>query len=420
MNVVSVYCFGDDLPQDELVQKFMSYVIKDENVTEDFTPFNGHGIDVTPVIRSYILQRLLAIKGRESEVCEYLEEYLSRAQGLSTNKKHLMSVCVLFVHCIEDVEIGKLLKAKQTESSVEIQMLNDILLKTQSTFCNGETLDIKKLKDFALIRAAFSELSTFINDDLFKNLETYPKLRECIQAAKNLCENRSFLQLFLQKQLVLNDSNGLDGAKERCKNKELKWILPPQLKENDKSQDNFLVHGENYHTVREAMNKLIITSNSEEMQLTLRNMTCDAQNQFCYILLAFYGEVKTKFPSGNEANRISFEIVKKLELPLAKNLLENFKESPYKQLLHLQPEEENANVRRLNDILIHFLVVMSCFPNNQLLGPFSNLAFNPRSMRNAFIPTMPHMMVLRSLTMVIVHRMKALTDIAMVTKRIIH
>ena len=64
MNVVSVYCFGDDLPQDELVQKFMSYVIKDEYVTEDFTPFNGHGIDVTPIIRSYILQRLLAIKER--------------------------------------------------------------------------------------------------------------------------------------------------------------------------------------------------------------------------------------------------------------------------------------------------------------------------------------------------------------------
>ena len=37
-------------------------------------------------------------------------------------------------------------------------------------------------------------------------------------------------------------------------------------------------------------------------------MTCDAQNQFCYILLAFYAEVKTKFPSGNEADRISFEV----------------------------------------------------------------------------------------------------------------
>ena len=109
-------------------------------------------------------------------------------------------------------------------------MLNNILLKTQSTFCNGETLNIEKLRDIALIRAAFNELSTFINDNLPENLESHPKLKECIQTAKNLCENRSFLQLFLLKQLVLNDSNGLDGVKERCRNKKLKWILPPQLK----------------------------------------------------------------------------------------------------------------------------------------------------------------------------------------------
>ena len=64
MSVVSVYCFGDDLPQDELVKKFIAYVINDDKFTEDFSPFDGHSIDVTPVIRSYILQQLLAIKGR--------------------------------------------------------------------------------------------------------------------------------------------------------------------------------------------------------------------------------------------------------------------------------------------------------------------------------------------------------------------
>ena len=52
------------MPNPDLVRKFISYVIKDENRTEDFTPFDGQGIDVTPVIRSYILQQLLAIKER--------------------------------------------------------------------------------------------------------------------------------------------------------------------------------------------------------------------------------------------------------------------------------------------------------------------------------------------------------------------
>ena len=59
-----MYCFGEDLPESDLVSKFIGYVIKDKNRTEDFTPFDGQGIDVTPVVRSFILQQLLAIKGR--------------------------------------------------------------------------------------------------------------------------------------------------------------------------------------------------------------------------------------------------------------------------------------------------------------------------------------------------------------------
>jgi hypothetical protein len=64
MELVSVYCFGEQLPNPDLVRKFIGYVIRDERRTEDFTPFGGQGIDVTPVIRSYILQQLLAIKER--------------------------------------------------------------------------------------------------------------------------------------------------------------------------------------------------------------------------------------------------------------------------------------------------------------------------------------------------------------------
>ena len=59
-----MYCFGEQLPNPDLVRKFISYVIRDEKRTEDFTPFDGQGIDVTPVIRSYILQQLLVVKGR--------------------------------------------------------------------------------------------------------------------------------------------------------------------------------------------------------------------------------------------------------------------------------------------------------------------------------------------------------------------
>ena len=121
-----------------------------------------------------------------------------------------------------------MLKAKQTEGSVEINMLCKILDRTLRNFRTYKNLDINSLKDVAAIRAAFSELPAYFNEDISENLKSNSELRKCIQAAKHLCENESALQLFLLKQLVHNDENGFDGVKERCKIKELKWILPPQ------------------------------------------------------------------------------------------------------------------------------------------------------------------------------------------------
>ena len=67
MELVALYCFGEEsqkMPNRELVEKFVGYVIKENRRTGDFTPFDGQGIDSTPVVRSFILQQLLAQKSR--------------------------------------------------------------------------------------------------------------------------------------------------------------------------------------------------------------------------------------------------------------------------------------------------------------------------------------------------------------------
>ena len=67
MELVALYCFGEQsqkMPNPGLVEKFIVYVIKENKRTGDFTPFDGQGIDSTPVVRSFILQQLLAQKSR--------------------------------------------------------------------------------------------------------------------------------------------------------------------------------------------------------------------------------------------------------------------------------------------------------------------------------------------------------------------
>ncbi|CAB4014180.1 E3 ubiquitin- ligase rnf213-alpha-like, partial [Paramuricea clavata] len=232
MELVSVYCFGEQLPNPELVRKFIGYVIKDENETEDFTPFDGQGIDVTPVIRSYILQQLLAIKDGEKEVYKHLEEYLHRASGLAEQREHFIEVCVLCVQCMEDVQTVKLLKAKEGGANVQILLASRELARTLRTIhIHQNSLTTNCLKDIAGIRAALDVLSTYLGDDFAENVKRFDALPKCLETAKHLCSNssRSALQLFLLKQLVRHDPNGIEAVKERCKTKDLKWIMPPQF-----------------------------------------------------------------------------------------------------------------------------------------------------------------------------------------------
>ena len=63
MELVSLFCFGskydEGVMDPELFAMFMSYVIEASSKTKDFSPFPEHGIDATPVVRSFLLQQLL-------------------------------------------------------------------------------------------------------------------------------------------------------------------------------------------------------------------------------------------------------------------------------------------------------------------------------------------------------------------------
>ena len=64
MELISLFCFGaeggESVMDPELFDMFMSYVIEaTSSKTKDFSPFSEHGIDATPVVRSFLLQQLM-------------------------------------------------------------------------------------------------------------------------------------------------------------------------------------------------------------------------------------------------------------------------------------------------------------------------------------------------------------------------
>jgi hypothetical protein len=135
----------------------------------------------------------------------------------------------------KDVETVKLLKAKEGGENVQILTTCSILERTLRTnrltpSQSLNVLDINCLEDVAGIRAALDVLSTYLGDDFVDNFKRLDGFSKCLEAAKYMCNdpNRSTIQLFLLKQLVRHDPNGLGAVQERCKRKELKWIMPPQ------------------------------------------------------------------------------------------------------------------------------------------------------------------------------------------------
>ena len=124
----------------------------------------------------------------------------------------------------------KLLTAKEGGDNVQIILASKILERTLRTLSTATEMDINCLKDIAVIRAALDAFSTYLGDNFAENLERFEALPKCLDTAKHLCshQSRSVVQLFLLKQLVRHDPNGIDAVKERCKKRELKWIMPPQ------------------------------------------------------------------------------------------------------------------------------------------------------------------------------------------------
>jgi hypothetical protein len=125
----------------------------------------------------------------------------------------------------------KLLKAKEGGENVQILLASKVLERALRTIHGYQnSLNINCLRDIAGIRAALDVFSAYLGDDFPENVKHFQAFPKCLETAKHLCFNssRSVLQLFLLKQLVRHDPNGIDAVKERCKRTELKWIMPPQ------------------------------------------------------------------------------------------------------------------------------------------------------------------------------------------------
>lgn len=131
------------------------------------------------------------------------------------------------------METTKLLKCKDAGKNIEICKASKMVERSLQVLSIDmkmppDIISITSLQTVADTRAALVVLSTYLGEDYTKNVQTLEGLPKLVDVARNLCSgtNRSYIQLFLLKQLVRKYGIGI--IKERYQNVELQWIFPPK------------------------------------------------------------------------------------------------------------------------------------------------------------------------------------------------
>ena len=107
---------GEQRPEPAIFEKLMEFVVtKDSSAlsksmkgvkTKQLSPFAGHCVDASPVMRSLILQLLLneeaSTEIAQGSLRQYLEQERRRFVA-NDNPKQLMDLCLMVLRCLEDV-----------------------------------------------------------------------------------------------------------------------------------------------------------------------------------------------------------------------------------------------------------------------------------------------------------------------------
>ncbi|XP_010769191.1 E3 ubiquitin-protein ligase rnf213-alpha [Notothenia coriiceps] len=197
--------------------------------------------------------------------------------------------------------------------------------------------------------------------------------------------------------------HGVEFVLKQLKVDDMRWLFPVEVLQKSEEAtpiDQFLVCGDDYKIIRDAVAKGIMDCKVDGLDKICEGCRCSPQGKIVNLLLALYREVTTLY---REANASFHPKPKQLEALMAYIQDSKVLASPQvkafaKALVTNQvgplvvcPGASGANCV-LADLTIHLAAVLLI--NNQgILAPLQQLAMAPANMQAAFLPTMPEDML---------------------------
>ncbi|KAJ1072081.1 hypothetical protein K5549_013948 [Capra hircus] len=414
VDLVTTMCFKDNSPpQKEVVKDLLSLLFVEKELlreapqrrrehTKSLSPFDDV-VDKTPVIRSVVLKLLL--KYSFCDVKEYIQTYLSELEKKPFLAEDKTELYMLFSNCLEDSIHEKnnafFIRDELKYLQEEGQFLTTYPRVGYSRWPAGEA-SVEHLQEMARIRLCLDKASEILAE-LQDGSEMAEEKRRYLKQVERFCARvqNDWYRVYLVRKLT--SQQGMEFVQSLSKEGHpAHWVFPKEVitqqelqRDHPGQMDRYLVHGNDYKAVRDAVAKAILESKPLAVETALEACRSSTTQEAVYLLLALFREVTTLYRSHNadlhpkpqqcEAMKKFIEKSNTLSPDIrafAMSLVNN--ELP---LLRTGPGVSNLEGTVI-EMAVHAATILLC-GRSQVLGPLKNLAFFPHLMVNAFLPTMP-------------------------------
>eukprot|EP00092_Neocalanus_flemingeri_P096724 GFUD01123162.1.p1 GENE.GFUD01123162.1~~GFUD01123162.1.p1 ORF type:complete len:1251 (-),score=310.34 GFUD01123162.1:61-3774(-) len=403
MDLIDNFCFTsmEEPPEKKVLDALLEFITAktlsgdtERKGTKELSPFQEHGIDSSPVVRSFLLQ--LCLKCDKKLALEHIETFMAHKKPLLDCEDEVIEFSQLYMNCVQDVNLQRIYNSDKDIETVLILRSIEILDENLDT--GGITdFDIPSLDAFSNVRLAFGQVARVVSKYI-ENPDHIGQNRYMMQlillANQFLQQTRHTAKEFLVREI--SNKYRADAVYEMKKYPCLVNLLPEELVKDETSiPDLFHISGKRYQVLKSQMIKGLIQNDFSELKDYLVNNP-DQHEIVNVMLLALYNclylqtdiEVSPEGLSNlstviQEVKNIWYRFPKVQDL-LNKMLLSN---------LGAFNSNDNQSQRDIEIKKIAFLIQSnssSTQAQNGLCGFFQELVHTPANLQLKFLPSMPH------------------------------
>ncbi|XP_046895107.1 E3 ubiquitin-protein ligase rnf213-alpha isoform X2 [Hypomesus transpacificus] len=418
IDMVSTVCFKDNTPPcQNIISHLLSFLMVEvpavailrgrQILTKALSPFDD-SVDKNPVVRSVVLKLLL--KYSFDDIKGYLQHHLTAVEQSNildeSDKTNLYS---LYINCLEDSMFERTqfhtVAEQQACLREERAFLGDFLQSHAASGAQGATVEY--LQQIARTRLCLDLSASLLVDslDVTEVSQGGPRNGSAafLASVMELCEHsrNDWYRVYLIRKIC--SQHGVEFVQKLQKEASVRWLFPEEILQqgqDDSLIDQYLVCGEDYKAVRDAVAKVMVEGKAKRWDAACEGCACPPHRRTVYLLLALFREVTSLYRAANPAFHPKPQQCKALvalietSKVLATPEVKAFARALVANQLGAMGVRQGASTAEsvVVELTVHLAAVLLC-GNPGVMTPLQQLALVPANMQRAFLPTMPEDMI---------------------------